>query len=193
MNILIIYDLAMNRAIIERILRMDGHVTVGASRLEDLTSLLAGKSRFDVVICELLRPEIDGIRIYKDYLGIIEASKGKGGVKRLPWILMAAAQTEKSAAQTSGKYRYAKELGFFDIISKPLDHDRLRSSLRRISEMVKPKDQVEHLGDLPKRIKEVASTITAEHDAVGATMLIDLMEGTILMLRTVVKYQTKVG
>ena len=187
MNILIIYDLAMNRAIIERILRMDGHVTVGASRLEDMTLLLGGKSRFDVVICELLRPEIDGIRIYKDYLETLEVARSKGAVKKLPFILMASAQTEMSAARTVSKYRYAKELGFYDIISKPLDHTRLRSSLARISEKVKPKDQAEHLGDLPKRIKDTASNIIDEHDAVGATMLIDLMEATILMLRTVAK------
>ena len=187
MNILIIYDLAMNRAIIERILRMDGHVTVGASRLEDMRPLLApGKSRFNVVICELLRPEIDGIRIYKDYLEMLAASNRK--VKKLPFILIAAAQTEVSAAQTVGKLKYAKELGFFDIISKPLDHNRLRSSLARIAEKVEPKNQAEHLGDLPKRVKHVAGNIIKEHDAVGATMMIDLLEGTILMLRTVVKH-----
>lgn len=187
MNILIIYDLAMNRAIIERILRMDGHVTVGASRLEDLTPLLGAKSRFDLVICELLRPEIDGIRIYKDYLESLKTASLHGKVKKLPFILMASAQTEATAARTVAKYRYAKELGFYDIISKPLDHNRLRSSLARIAEKVKPKDQSEHLGDLPKRIKEKASTIIDEHDAVGATMLIDLLEATTLMLRTVVK------
>ena len=186
MNILIIYDLAMNRAIIERILRMDGHVTVGASRLEDLRPLLSGKTRFDVVICELLRPETEGIRIYKDYLEMLAVSKQK--VKKLPFILIAGAQTEMSAAQIVGKLKYAKELGFFDIISKPLDHNRLRSSLARIAEKVKPKDQAEHLGDLPLRVKEVASNIIKEHDAVGATMLIDLLEGTILILRTVVKH-----
>ncbi len=186
MNILIIYDLAMNRAIIERTLRMDGHVTVGASRLEDLRPLLSGKSRFDVVICELLRPEIDGIRIYKDYLDMLATPNVK--VKKLPFILIAAAQTEVTAAQTVGKLKYAKELGFFDIISKPLDHDRLRSTLARIADKVKPKDQAEHLGDLPKKVRSVASTIIKEHDAVGATMMIDLLEGTILMLRTVVKH-----
>ena len=185
MNILIIYDLAMNRAIIERILRMDGHVTVGASRLEDLRPLLSSKSRFDVVICELLRPEIEGIRIYKDYLDMLTASKEK--IKKLPFILIAAPQTEVSAAQTVGKLKYAKELGFFDIISKPLNHDRIRSTLARIAQKTKPKDQAEHLGDLPKKLRSVASTILKEHDAVGATMMIDLLEGTILMLRTVVK------
>jgi DNA-binding NtrC family response regulator len=186
MNILIIYDLAMNRAIIERILRMDGHVTVGASRLEDLRPLLSGKSRFDVVICELLRPEIEGIRIYKDYLEMLAASGEK--TKKLPFILIATAQTEVTAAQTVGKLKYAKELGFFDIISKPLDHDRLRSTLARISDKVKPKDQAEHLGDLPQRVRHTASAIIKDHDAVGATMMIDLLEGTILMLRTVVKH-----
>ncbi len=185
MNILIIYDLAMNRAIIERILRMDGHVTVGASRLEDLNPLLSGKSRFDVVICELLRPEIDGIRIYKDYLDMLATSNER--VRKLPFILIATAQTETSAARIVVKLKYAKEIGFFDIISKPLDHNRLRSSLARIAQRVKPRDQAEHLGDLPKRVKAVASTIIREHDAVGASMMLDLLEGTILMLRTVVK------
>ena len=185
MNILIIYDLAMNRAIIERILRMDGHVTVGASRLEDLRPLLGGKSRFNVVICELLRPEIDGIRIYKDYLDMLETSNHKAN--KLPFILIASAQTETSAVLNVGKLKYAKELGFFDILSKPLDHDRLRSSLARIAQRARPKEQAEHLGDLPKRVKIVASTIIKEHDAVGASMMLDLLEGTILMLRTVVK------
>ena len=66
MNILIIYDLAMNRAILERILRMDGHLTVGTSRVEDLRPLLGGKNKFDLVIIDVLRQEIDGINTYKN-------------------------------------------------------------------------------------------------------------------------------
>lgn len=185
MNILIIYDLAMNRAIIERTLRMDGHLTVGAGRVEDLRPLLAGKNKFDLVIIDVLRPEIDGIRIYKDYLKILAASKNV--IKKLPFILMTPAQTEVSAVQTVGKLKYAKELGFFDIISKPLDHTRLRSSLARIEGTVEPQDQAEHLGDFPKSLKDLANNIINDRDSVGATMMIDLLESTIPMLHTVEK------
>ena len=185
MNILIIYDLAMNKAILERILRMEGHLTVGAGRVEDLRPLLAGKNKFDLVMVEVLRPEVDGIRLYQDYLKMVAAAEGK--IKKLPFILIAAAQTEMSAVQTVGKLKYAKEIGFFDIISKPLDHKRLKSSLARIEKEAGPQEQAEHLGDFPERLGEKLENILQDHDAVGATMMIDLFESAIPKLRTIVK------
>ena len=185
MNILIIYDLAMNRAILERTLRMEGHLTVGTSRVEDLRPLLGGKNKFDLVIIDVLRPEIDGINIYKSYLKLVGSSKQK--LKKLPFILVNPAQTEETAIQNVGRLKYAKELGFFDIISKPLDHNRLKSSLARIEGKVDHQDQVEHLGEFPKTLKNLANNLINEHDSTGAALMIDLLETTIPMLRTTVK------
>lgn len=185
MNILIVYDLAMNRAVLDRILRMDGHLTVGASRVDDLRPLLAGRNKFDLVVIDVLRPEIDGINIYKDYLKMVAASKQK--LKKLPFILVNPAQTEETAIQNVGRLKYAKELGFFDIISKPLDHNRLKSSLARIEGKVDLHEQVEHLGDFPKSLKDLANNIINEHDSTGATLMVDLLESTIPILRTIVK------
>ncbi len=185
MNILIVYDLAMNRAVLERILRMEGHLTVGASRVEDLRPLLSGKSKFDLVVIDVLRPEIDGINLYKDYLKIVDASKQ--AAKKIPFIMINPAQTEETAIQNVGKLKYAKDLGFFDILSRPLDHNRLKSSLARIEGKVDLQDQTEHLGEFPKSLKELANNLINDHDSTGATIMIDLLESTIPMLRTVVK------
>lgn len=119
MNILIIYDLAMNRAIVERFLRMDGHVTVGVSRVEDPKRMLTSKSRFDLVICDLLRPEVDGVEIYKDYLMLLQLKNGSEKTAPLPFILMATALTEHMAIQTASKYKHAKDIGIYDILTKP--------------------------------------------------------------------------
>ena len=185
MNILIIYDLAMNRAILERTLRMDGHLTVGSSRVEDLRPLLGGKNKFDLVIIDVLRPEVDGINIYKSYLKLVGSSKQK--LKKLPFILVNPAQTVETAIQNVGRLKYAKELGFFDIISKPLDHNRLKSSLARIEGKVDHHDQVEHLGEFPKTLKDLANNLINEHDSAGAALMIELLENTIPMLRTAVR------
>ncbi|MCH7940288.1 MAG: hypothetical protein IID13_11180, partial [Candidatus Marinimicrobia bacterium] len=83
--------------------------------------------------------------------------------------------------------KYAKELGFFDIISKPLDHNRLKSSLARIEGKVDHHDEVEHLGEFPKSLKDLANNLINEHDSTGAALMIDLLETTIPMLRTTVK------
>ena len=184
MNILIIYDLAMNRAIIERFLRMDGHVTVGVSRIEDPNRMLTSKSRFDLVICDLLRPDVDGIQLYKDYLQMLKSKNG-GATRPLPFILMAAALTEKTAIYTAGKYRYAKDIGIYDILSKPVDHTRLRSCLARIASKEQPQEVVDHLGKLPPLLKETTQTLIKNHDTEGAAMFIKLLEVCLFKVKSV--------
>jgi DNA-binding NtrC family response regulator len=55
----------MNKAILERILRMDGHITVAAGRVDDPIYLLKKPNKFDLVMLDVLKPETHGIEIYQ--------------------------------------------------------------------------------------------------------------------------------
>ncbi|MFC1481227.1 response regulator [Candidatus Neomarinimicrobiota bacterium] len=184
MNILIIYDLAMNRAIIERFLRMDGHITVGVSRVEDPKQMLINKNRFDLVICDLLRPETDGVQIYKDYLKMLKSTNSGDQLRVLPFLLVAAALTEEEALRSAGKYKHAKAIGFYDILTKPLDHNRLRTCLSRIESEVKPKDEAAHLGNLPQILKVTTQDLIRNHNERGVTLLIKLLEACLFKIRS---------
>lgn len=185
MNILLIYDLAMHRVMLERFLRMDDHVIVCASRVEDPLHLVKGNNRFDIVICDLLKPETDGITIYKNYLKQLKETSSDAKTKPIPFVLVAAALTEQSALRSAGRLKYAKDIGYYDILSKPLDHDRLRACLARVAAEMEPKDEIDNLGILPDLLTETIKTLITEKDGPGAGRLIKLLEAGLVGLKAV--------
>ncbi len=125
MNILIIDDVAIDRKMIQRLLTAEGHVTLTANSGLDALGVLAKNPHLDAVVCDLMMPDIDGIEVYRRYLKRRETIEEANKTKLIPFILL-------SATQSVGRLKYAKEIGFFEILTKPLDYKRLRSALARI-------------------------------------------------------------
>ncbi len=125
MNILIVDDTALDRKMIERLLTAEDHVTMTAKSGLDALGILAVNPNLDVVVCDLMMPDIDGIEVYKRYLKRRETVKEATKTKPIPFILL-------SATQSVGRLKYAKDIGFSDIITKPVDYKRLRAAIGRI-------------------------------------------------------------
>lgn len=125
MNILIIDDVAIDRKMIERLLTAEGHVTLTANGGLEALGVLAANPNLDAVVCDLMMPDIDGIEVYKRYLKRRETVEKARKSKPIPFILL-------SATQSVGRLQHAKDIGFFEILTKPLDYKRLRSALARI-------------------------------------------------------------
>lgn len=125
MKILIVDDVAIDRKMIERLLTAEGHVTLTANGGLDALGVLAHNPNLDAVVCDLMMPDIDGIEVYKRYLKRRETVEEARKTKPIPFILL-------SATQSVGRLKYAKDIGFHEILTKPLDYKRLRSALARI-------------------------------------------------------------
>ena len=179
MNILIVYDLAMNKAILERILRMDGHITVAAGRVDDPIYLLKKRHRFDLVILDMLKPESHGIEMYQSYLEYYNSLPESAQTQQLPFILLWPGQDEAHALRTAGRYKFAKEIGFVNVLSKPIVHARLKETLATVQKGFKPKTQNDPLGDIHLKLNELSNIIVKQKDKKSATMLINLMERSI--------------
>ncbi len=187
MNILIVYDLAMNKAILERILRMDGHITVAAGRVDDPMYLLKKRHRFNLVILDVLKPESHGIEMYQTYLEYYNSLPTSAQTAQLPFILLWPGQDEAHALRTAGRYKYAKEIGFANVLSKPIVHSRLRDTLVEIQKGFKAKTTGDPLGDIHLKLNEVSNIIVKQKDKKNATMLINLMERSITKVRQILE------
>ncbi len=175
----------MNKAILERILRMDGHITVAAGRVDDPMYLLKKKNRFDLVILDVLKPESHGIEMYQSYLNYYNLLPEAQQTKSLPFILLWPGQDEAHALRTAGRYKYAKDIGFANVLSKPIVHTRLKETLTAIELGSLKKAKDEPFGDIHIKINELTNKIVKVNDKKGATMLINLMERSIARVQKV--------
>ena len=93
--------------------RMKFEVTVAASGEEGVEAALA--SDFDVVVCDIMMPGLDGI-------GVLE--RVKAAKPSLPVLMVTGFPTDETAAR-------AQDLGAFDYIAKPYEVMALCASLAK--------------------------------------------------------------
>ena len=161
MKILIVDDTTVFRAFMERVLEMDGHITLSAENGEFALECLNREKDIEVVVCDLIMPGIDGIEVYRRYLA---SSRAAGIQPGIPFILL-------TGAQDIGRLKDAKNLGFFDVLSKPLDYDRLKQTLANAAGR-KPSLRHHRLDSYIKTIDDLAKSLTEEEDREGAAYLL---------------------
>jgi hypothetical protein len=91
------------------------------------------------------------------------------------------------ALRTAGRYKFAKEIGFANVLSKPIVHARLKETLTAIEKGFKQKTQGGPLGEIHLKINESVNKIVKSNDRKSATMLINLMERSITKVRKVLE------
>jgi DNA-binding NtrC family response regulator len=113
-KILLVDDEARGLEALSRTLQMMGYQTVGTSDPRKAQHLLT-TSRYDIIIADLIMPEIDGI-------GLLEFSKKHD--PDLPVIILTGYGTVKSAVEAMKK-------GAFDYITKPYNIDEIDLIVKR--------------------------------------------------------------
>ena len=161
MKILIVDDTMVFRAFIERVLEMEGHITVSAESGEFALECLDREKDIEVVVCDLIMPGIDGIEVYRRYLN---NSRAAGILPGIPFILL-------TGAQDIGRLKDAKNLGFFDVLSKPLDFNRLKQTLA-IAAGRKPSPPRHRLDSYIKTVDDLVKSLIEEEDREGAAYLL---------------------
>lgn len=172
MNVLVIDDSAVNRAILERALTLEGHTVVTAKDGLEALHHLTTDSTIEFAICDLIMPQIDGCEVYRRYDDYYE-SKGKG--KKVPFVLL-------TGAQDIGRLKDAKGLGFVDIMSKPPNYARLYEHLQNAHLNLSKNATANPLKSYMDTIDEVAKSLIEAKDQEGAAYLLERMETVGLML-----------
>jgi CheY-like chemotaxis protein len=122
-KILVVDDVGFNRVIIDKCLSPSGYQVEQASSGTEALRLLS-RYRYDLVLTDLMMPEMDGLKLFE------QVKSGKffddmGLMPAPPFILCTAHLTE-DVIQT------AIQFGFQDVISKPIDRDRLLQAVEKV-------------------------------------------------------------
>jgi len=115
-HILVVDDSAVNRKLLERLLLREGHtVETAADGREALTRLEADPESIDVVLLDIMMPELDGY-------AVLTALKGQEATRHLPVIMVSAIEETESVIRCI-------EAGAADYLTKPFDPAILKARL----------------------------------------------------------------
>ena len=120
LSILLAEDNQINRALIEAIVRRDGH-SVHCVENGALAVAAADQTAFDAILMDMQMPEMDGIAATR----AIRA--GSGRCAQTPIIAL-------TADASADRRRFYDNVGLTDFLTKPLDTGKLLDRLRRIGE-----------------------------------------------------------
>jgi two-component system nitrogen regulation response regulator NtrX len=127
-TILIVDDEAKTRTLFSEILSDEGYITLSAEDGEGALKDVK-KYKLDLVLLDLMLPDMDGIRILK---------KIRKTHPDLPVILISAHGSVSSAVK-------AVKSGAYDFLEKPLDTDRLVVTVRNALQKIELQDEVRKL------------------------------------------------
>lgn len=122
MKILVVDDMEINRDILEDMLTDEGYeVVLTANGREALTVLLENPREFDVVLLDLVMPELDGF-------SVLTQMQKKSLLKDLPVIVISGERDRESEQRSL-------DLGATDFISKPFDRHIVIRRIRNTAEL----------------------------------------------------------
>lgn len=141
--ILVVDDDKINRIMLSNQLMMEGHTVLAAASGREAIELLAQQS-IDVVLLDLLMPEIDGFQV-------LEHMKAQERLRHLPVIII-------SALDEMGSVVRSIQMGATDHLHKPCDPFLLRA---RINTSLANKRHQEQQTEYQHHVKQL-STIIAQ-------------------------------
>jgi len=145
-KILVVDDGAENRDVLRRRLERSGYAVETAEQGRRALELLAQR-RFDLVLLDVLMPELDGF-------AVLEAIKGDPKLRDIPVIMISALDDMPGIVRCI-------ERGAEDFLHKPFDPVLLRARINASLEKKRLRDQeVEYLGEVG-RVIEAATAVEA--------------------------------
>jgi CheY-like chemotaxis protein len=172
MKILVVDDIGYSRHYHMRLLQKLGYSVETAENGRQALGILERDKTVKVVLTDLMMTGMDGIEFYKQSLHTNRFVDG-GSADPPAFLLMTALRQGRDVCQQKGieKVQTAKEIGFIDVLYKPIEPE----SLRRILETIKyarGRAQVDTVG-LTKRVTETIDHLIEEGQYDNASKLQD--------------------
>ncbi len=155
MKILVVDDIKYNGILVVMELRHLGHEVIFVlSGIEALREIATPRSNFDLVVTDLMMPNMDGIDLFKNTNNLPQFKDN--ALNTLPPFILLTASTDVN------RLVEAKLIGFSDILLKPLDKLRLGAALDNIVSQQVTFERT--LGQTLESIKEMVSQIKSRQD-----------------------------
>ncbi len=149
-RVLVVEDALVNRMLLERLLREQGHAVTsvddGLAALDVLAG--AGEPPFDVVLLDLVMPRLDGY-------GTLERMKADPRLAHLPVIVISAVDELDSVVRCI-------ELGALDYLPKPVDPSILRARLNAGLAAKRLRDLEREYLEQVERVIDAAAAVEAD-------------------------------
>jgi len=160
MKVLVVDDAGFMRHILLRLLERHDHAVETASSGTEGLRILENDTNISAVVCDLLMPDMDGIEFFKR-AQLIERFTDQGSIPPPPFILITALRPNNNTRKADvERLRLATEIGFVEVMLKPVDQNRLIHLLRKI--------EIEDAGsdDSNSGLHELQNSIQALQDVI---------------------------
>lgn len=138
-HILVVDDESFNRDLLQRCLSKQGYIVTVADGGKQALELI-GSTRFDLVLLDIMMPDIDGIQV-------LTSIRKTFSMTELPVIMVTALNDSKDVAE-------ALNLGANDYITKPVDRTVLLARVQTQTALIHAYEQVTTLAhDVSRRNK----------------------------------------
>lgn len=161
MKVLVVDDVGYSRHYHSRLLQKFGYLAETAESGVQALRMLERDATIGVVLTDLMMREMDGVELFKQSLRINRLPDG-GSAEAPAFILMTALRPGQDASQQKDleKIRLAKDLGFIDVLFKPIEPDALKNTLETIK-YARGKATVDTSGVI-SRIRETIDRLVGE-------------------------------
>jgi phosphoserine phosphatase RsbU/P len=143
-RILVVDDNEMNRDMLSRRLRKQGHAVEVAEHGKRALEMVRG-SEFDLVLLDIMMPELDGFQV-------LEALKSDGATRHIPVVMISASEETTSVVRCI-------ELGAEDYLPKPFNPVILRARVDACLEKKRLRDQEQLYAKSMERELEIGRKI----------------------------------
>ena len=180
MKILVVDDIGVVRYYLEQALKQHGHQVVTAATAHQALEILAQDNTVKVVLTDLMMPGMDGLELFKAARKI-DRFNDAGPLPPLDFILMTALRPNASTPRKERNLlQQATDLGFIDVLMKPVDIDHLTRMLAQLdggtAGVVGPAFGPALLDDIVRAVKKLEERMQgtfAERDRPGLTKIQD--------------------
>jgi len=163
MKVLVVDDVGYMRHLLQRLLEHNGFSAVTAPNGTSGLRALEHDTNIDAVVCDLLMPDIDGIEFFRR-ARVIERVTDEGNAPPVPIILITALRPNDNSRKSDvDRFRQASQMGFEEIMLKPIDQDLLIHTLRKIelenSQSDNPDTGIEKIQDSIRSLQQVVESV----------------------------------
>lgn len=176
MKVLVVDNAGFMRHILQRLLERHDYTVDTAASGRDGLRILEHETNIGAVVCDLLMPDMDGIEFFKR-AKLIERFTDRGSIPPPPFILVTALRPDNNTRKADvERLRQATEIGFLDVLLKPVDQNRLIHLLRKIEiDAVGSEDSIPGLRELQNSIQALQDVLNVAEDSANKDALFETL------------------
>ncbi len=137
MRILVVDDVGYVRHYLDRMLTQHGHSVSTAASGAVAVEMLKEEHAIQVVVTDLIMPGMNGIDLFKQAHKIDRVGE-RGALPPPIFYLITALRPGSTPDRDSSMLQQALDLGFADVLFKPIDNERLLRLLANLDEKLPP-------------------------------------------------------